>query len=143
MNLTKLNRRIVRETDVVVDGVPIIISLEPGGHVGLKIKGTRQTMFASIADLFTHMSRRMTVKEHTKPKAMEVKVPSAFEAAVQLIKESKGPVHIKTLEKLVSGEVTPENLKKMLKVLQNEHVLEHVAPFHIQAVKEQHHLSTV
>ena len=37
MNITKLNRRIVREMDVVVDGVPIIISLEPGGHVGFKI----------------------------------------------------------------------------------------------------------
>ncbi len=28
MNLTKLNRRIVRETDVLVNGVPVIISLE-------------------------------------------------------------------------------------------------------------------
>lgn len=38
MNLTKLNRRIVRETDVLINGVPVIISLEPGGNIGIRTK---------------------------------------------------------------------------------------------------------
>ena len=141
MNLTKLNRRIVRETDVLIDGVPVIVSLEPGGQIGIKIKGTRHTMFMPISILFDYMKQRQkgTVGATAKPhKVAPAAIPSALEAAIQLIKESDEPIHIKTLEKLVSGEIAPQNLKRMLKVLQNEHIVEHVKPFHIQAVKDPH-----
>ncbi len=150
MNLTKLERRIVRETGVTVDGTPLIISLEVGGQVGLKQKGTRHTLFVSLATLWATLTATegkaaavAASKKASKVKSEPVRVPSALEAAIQLIKESDKPIHIKTLEKLVSGEIAPENLRKMLQILKGEHILEQDSHFRVRAVHSERSLSSV
>ncbi len=149
-NLIPLRRRVVRDTEVSVEGVPLIVSLEPGGRLGLKKKGERHTMWMPVLDLWRLLAAdtkdlpAVTVKAKPKPvKAHPMPVPSALEAALQLIKQSDKPVHEKTLQALVSPQISSKNLKEFIKVCVGEHILERVQPFHIRAVKDHRTFSSV
>ena len=39
--MTKLEKKVVRETGLTFDGRPVIVDLEPPGYVGIRLKGTR------------------------------------------------------------------------------------------------------
>lgn len=55
--MTKLNKRLFRETNKSVGRVPVVLGLKPGTDkredlVGLKLKGTRTWYVATVSDLY-------------------------------------------------------------------------------------------
>ncbi len=146
MNLTKLERRIVRETDVTVDGTPLIISLEVGGQVGLKQKGTRHTLFVSLATLWATLtategkaaavaaSKKVVKVEKAEP------LPAFTTPMLELMQELNRPIHGKTLEALVGQDLEGTKIQALFNKLMKQRKIKHVAPFHYQAVtsKDNH-----
>lgn len=145
MNLTELNRRIVRSTNIAINGVPLIVGLEPGGQISLKLKGTRRTAFIPLMTLYNMVKDQIAAPESVveTPKPKEAKRSPGKQmlgnALVALLQEAKQPVHNQTLKALMRGELEGKALQALYDTLQKEKKIRYVKPFSYEAIPAGNH----
>lgn len=151
-NTVKLTKPVKRElTDQIVEGVPLMWNITPGGIVYMWKKGERKPHKVKVMTIWDNLEKLIALENGTatelqvpvrghktvsKPKEKEkpLQIPTIVKPLLELMQEHKGPIHRKTLDSLMRGQCEGPELQRLYDTLVKDHKIEKVQPFHFQAV---------
>jgi hypothetical protein len=81
---TKLNKDVTRETEVLIDGKPLWITLTEDQKLVLKIKGTKKTKTLEITELWENKEKLFVKPEEEKQKVNKIIKEDSKEPLVNL-----------------------------------------------------------
>ena len=101
--MTKLNKRVARETDIEIDNKKLFVELLPTNIIFLRIKGRSKGLSISIEDLYSQLSGEnktiVTSVDHgdeEEPKKYPSGMFSLHEFRTKYLVNSDIPIEIKT-----------------------------------------------